>query len=354
MYTNNEDFLDDFADALKDHILPSGSGINSDWKISYSNDAKHISCSNIYDHMNEVGFYDATIPFKVDIPVEDPLGFSLTFTGDDVNRAFAEEDDLGSYLEDAIAFSLDDHAKEIKAYADEVGQRGIDTKEDVIMESMKILSENRPRSEKEAAAIRNRIEKEFKASKDYTPKAFLYKIREMSGDICKSLNIAPPIHSWDDFEYAGSVTQSIARLKMPENAHQLVEKSVSVEQNEYGYACVRYGAGRVDLATLTKSKIYANGKLIGEEKYCEGDELKPAMKYTIYGQGPLQDLLKKKFDANNERRAIFSKDKAAVPISYESESKERFPGANRLMDDFKKSGGKEITYTQSKEAGIDY
>ena len=128
MYTDNEEFLEDFADALDDYILPSGSGINSDWDISYSNDARTISCSNAYDHMNEVGFYDATIPFKVDIPVEDPLGFSLTFTGDDMNQAFAEEDDLGSYLEDVIAYSLDNYAKEIKAYADEVGQRGIDVR----------------------------------------------------------------------------------------------------------------------------------------------------------------------------------------------------------------------------------
>lgn len=351
MYTNNEDFLDNFADALNDHILPSGSGINSDWKISYSNDAKHISCSNIYDHMNEAGFYDATIPFKVDIPVEDPLGFSLTFTGDDMNQAFAEEDDLGSYLEDVIAYSLDNHAKEIKAYADEVGQRGIDIKEDVIMESMKILSENRPRSEKEAAAIRSRIEKELKASKDHTPKTFLYKIREMSGDICKSLNIAPPIRRWWDFVYAGPRSKDEAIINLPENATKLLCKNIFVEKNDYGYACVRYGADRNDLAALTKSKIYADDKLIGEAQYRTGDEMKTDEKFTVYGQGPLQDVLKKEFEHINDTRSVYG-DQPPVPISIEPESRERFPGAKRLIDDFKKFGGKEISYTQSKEAGI--
>ena len=351
MYTDNEEFLEDFADALDDHILPSGSGINSDWDISYSNDARTISCSNAYDHMNEVGFYDATIPFKVDIPVEDPLGFSLTFTGDDMNQAFAEEDDLGSYLEDVIAYSLDNHAKEIKAYADEVGQRGIDIKEDVIMESMKIMSENRHRSEKEAAAIRSRIEKEFDASKDYTPRAFLYKVREMSGDICKSLNIAPPVRRWSDFVYAGLRDTSKATIDLPKNAAGLLNKSISVEQNDCGYACVRYSAARNDLAAVTKSKIYADDKLIGAARYHTGDEMKTDEKFTVYGQGPLQDVLKKEFEHINDTRSVYG-DQPPVPISIEPESRERFPGAKRLIDDFKKSGGKEIPYTQSKEAGI--
>ncbi len=347
MYNDNKELLDDFSDRLRDQILPHGSGINSDWDISYSNDAKIIHCSNIYDHMNEVGYYDAQIPFQVDIPIDDPLSFELKITGDDVTRAIAEEDNLSSYLEDTIAFCLDEHEKEFWTFAQDVNAHNMDLKEDVIMEGMKILSENRPRSEKEASSIRKYLEKQFDAT-DKSPEAFLYEIKENAVAACKSLNIAPPVRTWCDFMYAGYLTESKVKLDMPENAYRLVEKSVSIEQNEYGYTCVRYGAGRTDLAALTKSKIYANGKLIGEEKYCEGDELKLAEKYTIYGHGPLQNLLKKEFDSNNERRAIFS-DAPAIPISYEPESKERFPGVKQVLEDFKKSGGKEITYFLGKD-----
>ena len=349
MYNADKNLLDDFSEQLEGRILPSGSGINSDWDISYSNDARTVSCSNVYDHMNEAGFYDAAIPFKVDIPIENPLGFDLSITGDDVARAFAEEDELGSYLEDTMAYALDEHTKDFQDFAKEVNKRDIDIKEDVLFEGMKILSENRTRPEKETSAIRSYLEKAFKAT-DKTSEPFLYEINENRINISKELHIAPPIHNWVDFEYAGHLTQDIARVDMPENPHRLLEKIVSVERNEYGYACVRYGAGRNDLSSLTKSKFFADGKLIGEAQYREGDELKPAKKYTIYGLGPVQRVLKKEIDRMNDFATTYGN--PVVPITVEPESRERFPGTERLIDDFKKSGGKEISYTQSKEAGI--
>lgn len=97
----------DFEDQLIDK-LPSGSGINYDWDCDVNYEKNVVVCSNAYDHMNEVGMYDFVLPFRVSFPLDHPKDFELSFTGNDEQNAFAEDEQLGEYLEDTIGFTVDE------------------------------------------------------------------------------------------------------------------------------------------------------------------------------------------------------------------------------------------------------
>ena len=66
--------IDDTMDAMYHQVellLPHGSGINDKWEFSIhqngTDNTAHIFMQNRYEHMNENGFYDASIPFTVDV-----------------------------------------------------------------------------------------------------------------------------------------------------------------------------------------------------------------------------------------------------------------------------------------------
>lgn len=346
MRKEDEELLDYFADVLRNRILPKGDGIPYDWKISYSDDAKRICCRNTYIHINKTDGHETLMPFKAYIPIENLMHFRLTFTDPGANQLYAGEEDYGfgscSYLKDTIFLALIEHEQDFKNFERELVRPDIHLKEEIILEGMKVLSENRTRTGKEATKLHRYIENKFDDSSS-TPKAFLYKLRENADHICELLGVALPIRRWNDFVWAGTLIVSEASLKIPVNDTVLLEKDIHIEQNEYGYAGVDYNAySNKDSAVVSKTKLYAYGQLIGETQFC-GTE-KP--KFTIYGQGPLQNMLERNFLFINDFNRLC--DVPIASVFHEPESKERFPGTERLIDDFKKSGGKEISYTSEK------
>ena len=79
-------------------ILPHGSGINGDWKISVKKDV--VVCKNEYDRMNEVGMYDGVFPFSVRYTKDDAKVKFHSLTSKEYRIANGE--DLKGYLEDML------------------------------------------------------------------------------------------------------------------------------------------------------------------------------------------------------------------------------------------------------------
>lgn len=91
-------------DAVK-KILPHGSGINYTWIINYKSNGD-IVCLNMYDRMDENGFYDGVFPFKVIFKNDGSFNVhfrELTSYG----YKLAREEMLKSYLEDVFVESVD-------------------------------------------------------------------------------------------------------------------------------------------------------------------------------------------------------------------------------------------------------
>ena len=144
------------------------------------------------------------------------------------------------------------------------------------------------------------------------------------------------------------MTVGTISLNVSKNKNTPRWKSILAEQNDYGYARVKYRIERAqNVIVPTKCKFYAYGKLIGEIQCRQDDEPQKEERFIIYGHGFMQDLLKKEFDHLNDKHAYANE--LMTVISYEPESKERFPCVKRLIDDFKQSGGKEISYTPARE-----
>lgn len=97
----------DFEEQLIDK-LPHDSGINYDWNCDVNYEENVVVCSNAYDHMNDAGMYDIVLPFQVAFPLDQPMDFELSFTGSEEQNALAEEEQLGEYLEDTVAFTVEE------------------------------------------------------------------------------------------------------------------------------------------------------------------------------------------------------------------------------------------------------
>ena len=77
-------------------VLPHGSGINRNWKIEIKKDICYAN--NVYDYMNEDGYYENAYPFTV---VYKPNDMYIKFKRlDDKDRRFIQKDGLRDYLED--------------------------------------------------------------------------------------------------------------------------------------------------------------------------------------------------------------------------------------------------------------
>ena len=78
------------------NILPSGSGVNYEWRIEIKKDA--VVCDNAYDFMNETGFYDGVYPFRLRFTKND---MRFNFRGlTPYGRRRAKEEGLRDYLEE--------------------------------------------------------------------------------------------------------------------------------------------------------------------------------------------------------------------------------------------------------------
>lgn len=118
-----EDAVCDFA---IDKLLPSGSGFDDAWDVSVKRGEGNtaiLHCESAYEGMNEGGFYLSSIPFAVDIPMDDPDNFDIhdTFEQDIDWSLFEDEyqskDELLSYLAETIQNNMEYGDKDGDRYA---------------------------------------------------------------------------------------------------------------------------------------------------------------------------------------------------------------------------------------------
>lgn len=97
--------MQDEAIDIFNHVLPHGSGIDCDWKITFHNRSKRIHMSNSYHCMDENGMYDGWSDFTVIIDWEDEEYYRIMFHGRESQR-LARKYDLRDYLTDLICECL--------------------------------------------------------------------------------------------------------------------------------------------------------------------------------------------------------------------------------------------------------
>ena len=76
---DKECYEGDITEALI-YILPHGSGIDADWDVEYLKNG-NIICRNAYHCMNQSGFYDGWIDFRVKLMVKEGVVIDFTVTG---------------------------------------------------------------------------------------------------------------------------------------------------------------------------------------------------------------------------------------------------------------------------------
>ena len=87
------------TESLKEN-LSHGSGINGDWFIE--DHGSYIGCYNLFETMNENGYYDGVVDFQLIIPKKNPEEFKLHFQGRR-SHYYANKYMLRDYLEDCFA-----------------------------------------------------------------------------------------------------------------------------------------------------------------------------------------------------------------------------------------------------------
>lgn len=115
--TNNTAWIDNHASALQKMIdcLPHGSGINGNWNISYKyrNGIKSYALANTFDCMDENGFYDKYVHFRVTVS---PSWSEIDVT---INGKFTRKyEHIREYLGDILYDALSEYHDSNKFYAD--------------------------------------------------------------------------------------------------------------------------------------------------------------------------------------------------------------------------------------------
>ena len=103
-------FLNDEKESILSMIeqeLPHGSGIDGDWYLQLTTPTR-VNAFNSYHCMDEHGYYDGWVDFTVHFDLADKDVFKVTIRSDYENRYRAEKYGLREYLEDTIAYSLED------------------------------------------------------------------------------------------------------------------------------------------------------------------------------------------------------------------------------------------------------
>jgi len=103
---NNTEWIEKHEATIKEWIdtLPHGSGINFDYWIDMDNSGDNqIVFGNSWDYMNDNGYYDGVIDFKVKVTPSLSFGFNLLITGN-----FGKHQDIKEYLYDTYNEALKD------------------------------------------------------------------------------------------------------------------------------------------------------------------------------------------------------------------------------------------------------
>lgn len=114
----NDGFLD--LDSLLGDILPSGSGIDANWKFRVTSRGKIIA-SNCYTCYTESGMVDGYVDFEVKIFINQFCSFeieSVTIPRTGNNDYLARKHDLLSYLKDGIFFDAENLQAQMMMSAD--------------------------------------------------------------------------------------------------------------------------------------------------------------------------------------------------------------------------------------------
>ncbi len=88
--------------------IPHGSGIDYVWQIG--NSATRLLLSNYYHYMNENGYYMASVPFTVIIPLDNPTEFTLQFNDYLTYRyhiQLLKDNGTLEYLKETIGYWID-------------------------------------------------------------------------------------------------------------------------------------------------------------------------------------------------------------------------------------------------------
>lgn len=94
IYKNIEELIENEA--------PHGSGINYDYTNFKKYGKQKVTFENAYDLINEYGYYEGAIPFKVTI--DKYLDVKITFLGlSNHGRYLVQREDLKDYLEQIYA-----------------------------------------------------------------------------------------------------------------------------------------------------------------------------------------------------------------------------------------------------------
>lgn len=97
-------YEDDITEALI-YILPHGSGIDSDWNIEFLKNS-NIVCHNSYHCMNNNGYYDGWIDFRVKLIIKEGVVRDFRVTGA-FHERWNKYDFIKECLEDDISDALE-------------------------------------------------------------------------------------------------------------------------------------------------------------------------------------------------------------------------------------------------------
>jgi len=101
--SGNEKWFDIWEDKIKTIIdsLPHGSGIDSDITLMDASTGEKIVIESSYHCMNDGGYYDGWINFRLTITGSLMFGFNLNITGN-----FGKHQDVKDYLHEIFSYDL--------------------------------------------------------------------------------------------------------------------------------------------------------------------------------------------------------------------------------------------------------
>ncbi len=88
--------------------IPHGSGIDYEWSITFTTNG--IVLKNAIHCMNEYGYYDGTIPFKITLPWAKLGDFQLVYTDTRANKNTIRKygNNYRDYIANVITYWLED------------------------------------------------------------------------------------------------------------------------------------------------------------------------------------------------------------------------------------------------------
>lgn len=351
--------IEAFAEKMKEDILPKWIGAR-DWEIDYREaDIR----DGEYGPMKKQAFFCRT---EIDDPIvyHKPFCINIKIPVDDVDHFICGSDSnyIPGDIEEAY---VSDVQRELSYHSENFRDFYLKTnyntsKEEIIREGLKYLSEGRQRSAADMMKLRNRIEMEFEPPLRFcdTKPADYYRdgIKAGEDEYCAT-DIPRPIHEFQDFLKPSRGIRNKHVEK--EISDDRTYSSLGIKANQFGDAIVTYknfplkNDENEETNGQWKDKIYLENKLVAEIRYSDPHTGFPS-NAKIFGKGPFQDMLQEYYSVADDVRKdpianlVFGGDLHQSTVIRLPESTERFAGADRMEKEFLASGGREPSaYTDS-------